>query len=61
MLGAGLAPGLLPLDPGLLAPGPWPLASGYWKSAELARSKRIWLTVLEDSTLDKATVDRCDS
>ena len=35
---------------------------GYsWKSFEFARSKRIWLTVREDSTLDKATVERCDS
>ena len=36
--------------------------SGYcWKSLELARSKRIWLTVRDDSTFDKATVERCDS
>ena len=27
----------------------------------MARSKRIWLTVRDDSTLDKATVERCDS
>ena len=38
------------------------LSPGYsWKSDELARSKRIWLTVRDDSTLDKATVERCDS
>ena len=31
------------------------------KSDEFARSKRIWLTVRDDSTLDKAMVERWDS